>query len=413
MSPTVTPGVPAIAVATTILLLTATVSRAHDRDDRDDRDDDPPVRIEVQAPDSGNFRGITTNTGWSLIVRVEAPDAVAIVEAAEEPTQPVGRREAIVLTDPDGCIDMRHFPITHAGVPYEDCVGPDETYLEFTTERFDTFDLADGNTGNFQVRAQLVDDAFASGALLDKPYLRTSSGAIAPVPRPQTGGNLLDGYGFGPDDDMPGLVVMSDYGAARVFDENFDRTRRVIRNMAGFANGVSQELRARKGGPALVVSMQVVAGMFEPIALFDLDVDAANADYLRRLESGPIEARRFATPPIDDDDVLRQITASYSPYPLELRIVVVDGVAPTFIEDMNRDRQFTTADLRRMGFEPLSNEARLRLLVTFDLPVTETITGRTCPPPSLLFRDLDGNGRDGAIACSGSGGAARIRRRPL
>jgi hypothetical protein len=205
---------------------------------------------------------------------------------------------------------------------------------------------------------------------------------------------------------------MSDYGAARVFDENFDRTRRVIRNMAGFANGVSQELRARKGGPALVVSMQVVAGMFEPIALFDLDVDAANADYLRRLESGPVEARRFETPPVDDDDVLRQITASYSPYPLELRMVVVEGIAPTFIEDMNRDRQFTTADLRRMGFEPLSNEARLRLLVTFDLPVTETVTGRTCPPPSLLFRDLDGNGRDGAIGCSGSGGAARIRRAP-
>jgi len=31
---------------------------------------------------------------------------------------------------------------------------------------------------------------------------------------------------------------------------------------------------------------------------------------------------------------------------------------------------------------------------------------------ALIYVDLDGNGRDGAINCQGSGGAARIRRPP-
>jgi hypothetical protein len=382
--------------------------------ERPDHFRDPPVHVTIQAPLSGHFQGFTTTAGWSLVLRIDTPDSVAIVETPEEPTQPVGRREAIVLTDPDGCLDMRHFPITNAGIPYEDCNGPDETFLEFTTERIDSFDVADAQTGNFQVRDTLVDDAFAPGVLLNKPFLRNAAGAIVAVPRPQTGGGMKDGYGYGPDDDLPGLVIMANIGAARVFDENFDRTPgRVIRNMGGFINSVSQELHTKRGGSALEASMQVLGGMFEPIALFDLDVDADGIDFLRRLESGPVRQFNFLAPPKNDDEALAELLYTYGPYKLDLRVVIVKGVAPTFIEDRNRDGRFTATDLKEMGFQVLSNEARLQLVQDFDLLVTETVAGRTCPPPSLLYRDLDGNGRDGAISCSGSGGAARIRRRPL
>ena len=58
----------------------------------------PPVHISISGPNSGNFQGFVTPTGWALAVRIEAPDSVAIVESPEEPTQPIGRREAIVLT---------------------------------------------------------------------------------------------------------------------------------------------------------------------------------------------------------------------------------------------------------------------------------------------------------------------------
>ncbi len=374
---------------------------------------DPPAHITIQGPLSGNFQGLTTTTGWSLVLRIEVPDSIAILESPEEPTVPVGRREAIVYDDPDGCMDMRHFPIIRAGTPYEDCSGPDESFIEFTTERFDNFDVADAQTGNFQVREALVDDAFAPGALLDKPYLRNTAGSIVAVPRPQTGGALLDGFGYGPDDDLPGLVVMANIGAARAFDEDFNAVPGgVIRNMGGFINSVSQELLTKRGGSAITAWMQMIAGMVEPIALVDLDVDAAGVDYLRRLESGRVRAFQFRTPPQNEDDVLFEVTSSYSPFQLEMRVVLVEGVAPTFIHDKNHDGRFTATDLRRMGHKILSNEARLRLVQDFDVVVTQTVLGRTCPPPSLIYRDLDGNGLDGAISCSGSGGAARIRRRP-
>jgi hypothetical protein len=391
-----------------VMALTAAPAFAHDNDP------DRPAHITIQGPLSGNFQGLTTTTGWSLVLRIEVPDSIAILESPEEATVPVGRREAIVYDDPDGCLDMRHFPIIRAGTPYEDdCSGPDESFIEFTTERFDNFDVADGQTGNFQVREALVDDAFAPGVLLDKPYIRNTAGSIVPVPRPQTGGELLDGFGYGPDDDLPGLVIMSNLGAARAFDEDFNAVRGgVIRNMGGFINSVSQELLTKRGGSAVTAWMQMVAGMVEPIALVDLDVDASGVDYLRRLESGRVRAFRFRTPPQNEDDVLFEVTSSYSPFELELRVVLVEGVAPTFIHDKNHDGRFTATDLRRMGFKILSNEARLRLTQDFDVVVTQTVSGRTCPPPSLIYRDLDGNGLDGAITCSGSGGATRIRRKP-
>ena len=397
-----------------------------------DHDHGPPVRLSIDAPNSGHFEGLTTPTGWSLIVRAEAPRSIAIVESPEEPTQPVGRREAIVLTDRDGCIDMRHFPIIRQGIPYQDCNGPDETFMEFTTERIDNFDLIDSNTGNFRVRDLMIDNPFVAGALLNKPYLRNTAGQIIPVPRPQTGGTPqiggvpnenctlttpqvagCDGFGFWADDDWVGLVIMSDLGAARVFDVDFNRTLGpVIRNMAGFTNSVSQELLTRRGGSAVVGWMQVIAGMFEPIALIDLDVADPAVDFLRRLESGPVEEFNFVGVPQNDDDVLREISSTYGSYDVDVRAVVVEDIAPSFIRDMNGDGRYTIADLRRMGYRPQSNEARLKLRVELDVLVTDTVTGRTCPPPSLIYRDLDGNGKDGAINCSGTGGAGRIRTVP-
>ena len=47
---------------------------------------DPPAHITIHGPDAGNFQGLTTTTGWSLMLRIEVPDSVAILESPEEPT---------------------------------------------------------------------------------------------------------------------------------------------------------------------------------------------------------------------------------------------------------------------------------------------------------------------------------------
>ena len=378
-------------------LILATSSFAHGRGD----EHQPPLRIRFMTPDAGHFQGLTTTTGWALTLRIEAPDAIAIVETAEPNDTPQSRREAIVLTDPDGCLDMRHFPISNAGQAYHDCDGPDETFVEFTTERFDTFDLADSNTGNFEIRRDWLVDGAPNAA----PPLFL-------VNRPQTGGALLDGYGFGPDDDLPGLVILSDVGAARVFDQNFDRVApAAVRNLAGFLNSVAQELSTKRGGSALTAWMHVPAGLFEPIALFDLDVGTTGpgGSYLRRLENGPIRSFTFTSTPANDDALLAEIASTYAPYTIDVRALVVEGYAPTVILDKNRDGRFTAIDLKLMGHKVISNEARLRQQIDLDVLVTETLSGRTCPPQTLVFRDLDGNGRSGAIPCQGSGGAARVR----
>jgi len=367
-----------------------------------------PVTLTIESPDAGVYRGPLALTRWPLTLRLEARHGLALLEASETDT----RREAIVLHDPDGCIDMRHFPLEQPGLPYEDCAGPDERYVEFTTERFNSFDREDERAGNPILRAALIDQPFEPGQLLNKPYLRDDRGRIQPVPRPQTGEALLDGYGYGADDDLPGLVILADIGGARVFDENFDLVPGVVRNLAGFVNTVSVELRTRAGGPAVTATMHVLAGLFEPLALFDLDVDAQGADFLRRLESGPVEAFGFLGPPADDDALFRELMSTYSPVDLTLRAVLVEGAAPTFVHDANGDGRYTERDLALMGYVLLSNEERLRLRLEVDALITETSQGRTCPPRSLIFRDLDGNGSSGEIGCSGSGGAARLRRVP-
>ena len=362
-------------------------------------DQEPPAHINIQGPLSGNFRGLTTTTGWSLVLRIEVQDSIAILETPEEPTVPVGKREAIVFKDPDGCIDMRHFPIPARERRTRTAAGRTS---RSSNSRPSASTTSTSRTGRREIsRCGIAWLTTVRAGHPPQQALSPQHGRQhrrrAPAP---DGRRLKDGFGYGPDDDLPGLVIMANIGAARAFDENFDRRagrrdpkhgRLHQQRIAGAAEQPRRFIHHRR--------MQMIAGMVEPIALVDLDVDAAGVDYLRRLESGPVQAFQFSTPPQNDDDIFFEIVSSYSPFQLELRVVLVEGVAPTFIEDRNQDGRFTSTDLRRMGYKILSNEARIRLVEDFDVVVTQTVTGRTCPPPSLIYRDLDGNGLDGAITC--------------
>ena len=400
----------AVVICVSILLIASfALARSPERDARMVGRGQAPLRLEVVAPTPLNMKGSLQTTRWPLILRVEATNSPAIIEVSEGED---GRREALIIDDPDDCIDMRDFPINNPGIPYEPCAGQDELFIEFTSERFDSHDLLDDRTGNFLIRAQLVDDAFVEGELLNKPYLRDSSGKVKPVPRPQTGGDLIDGFGYGVDDDLVGLVTMVDLGGARVFDADFNLVPGVVRNISGFFNTTSVQLADKHDKTALYASMHALAGLFEPIALIDLNVDDPQIDYLRRLESGPVEALEFDEPPADEDELLEMLVNAYAPVEFVLRAVIVKGIAPEFIHDENGDGIYSAADVELMGYEVLSNQVTIPIREQFDLSITETVAGRTCPSRSLIYVDLDGNGESGEIECKGTGGARRIRRTP-
>ena len=208
---------------------------------------------------------------------------------------------------------------------------------------------------------------------------------------------------------------MADIGAARVFDENFDRgPGGVIRNMGGFINSVSQELLTRRGGSTITAWMKMISGMVEPIVLIDLDVDDDGVDYLRRLESGPVQAFQFIAPPQDDYDILFDISSTYAPFELNMHIVLVEGVAPTFIHYKNHDGRFTAVGSAQDG---LTGSCRMRpgcgLSSDPHAPSTETIRGA---PASAAVADLSrpGRKRGGMTPSLVGAGVVRscIRRKP-
>ena len=156
-------------------------------------------------------------------------------------------------------------------------------------------------------RARLIDDKFSDAPPRNTPYLRLFDGKVKPV-GPKTGGrpdplvskpDELDGYGYGADDDLASLVIMADIGGARVFDENFDLTPGVIRNMAGFVNTVSAVDLNGRGATTITAYLHALAGAFEPIALIDTNVtdpSLAGFEYAIRVDSGPVTGINLVEP---------------------------------------------------------------------------------------------------------------------
>lgn len=400
------------------------------------------IRLTVDAPKASNsivrsrhgirtirYRnrvGIMSTTQWPLVLRMESRTSVAVLDKKANNQ----RRGAVVLADPDDCLNVHSLieDFSPSGFDFT-CVIEDETYIEVLAEQFDSFKLEEENltTGNDLIRLELTDDAFASGELLDTAYLRMSDGKIKPV-GPKTGDDLLDGYGYGTDDDLASLVIMVDMGAARVFDEDFNHVPGVIRNMGGFINTVSIALLDGKKNTAVVASAHPLAGVFEPIALFDFSVThpdfaGPNVDYLHQVDSGPIVpfdlVSDFPPDPPDlsmpDNDFYDELLATYYPQSFKLRAVLVHGEAPAFITDEDGNGKYTAYDVSLMEggkYQLVSNEVEVEINIIHDNLLSDSADAK-CPPRTLLYRDLDGDGSDGAPPnCSGTSGSSKSRRPP-
>ncbi|MCB1057720.1 MAG: hypothetical protein KDD11_19640, partial [Acidobacteria bacterium] len=65
-------------------------------------------------------------------------------------------------------------------------------------------------------------------------------------------GSSKDGYGYGPNPLLPGLVLLADAGPGVVTDERFERpSPRRARNLAGFFQSLGYELRDARGATTL------------------------------------------------------------------------------------------------------------------------------------------------------------------
>jgi hypothetical protein len=447
----VVPSVPAITGAflvktLTVVILSISALFASPLVSAGGKGHSPLARLTIAAPEATykkksirngvvtfeyrNRYGVLGTTQWPLILRFESHTALGFAASA---TADERKREALILRDPDDCYNLASLVADFGLAAFDPaCAGlpEDETWIEVQTEKFDTFEFEDNvQTGNDVIRARLVADDYVEGMLLDTPYLALKGGQITAVgPRvgARQGGDgqqaILDGYGYGADDDLASLVLLADIGGARVFDADFKHTPGVIRNLAGFVNTVSDELLDGRRQTAITASIHPLAGLFEPIAVFDFSVtDPAydGADYLRRVDSSPLAALELFSeipvqtdPPVEANQFYDELLAGYYPAEFTVRAVVVAGQAPDYVHDLDGNGKFTANDVRKAGYRLVTNEVSINLVVTHENLLVESLEIK-CLPRTVLFDDLDGDGADGEpFKCSGKSGSSRSRRVP-
>jgi hypothetical protein len=378
----------AVAVAVLIALSSASVSAKPAPP--------PPIDIEIEAPRYNPTKDprlpLTSAAGWPLVFKLTANQSLGIAQNYEPPDFPLENTTGYVLiADPDGCLSLPP-PFQPSGT----CQGvTDETYLEFTND-VDRAGVPDGHiagnpVGNPGRRLALADDA-QSGS----PFFNTYVGAPRQV-GPRTGIDSDDGFGFGADDDLPGLVVLSANGNGLVLDADFSRpANRAQRNLAGFLNWVSYELRSAGGKTVVHAGMNVTQDLIAPLVVADDCVGTftdPNSIYCEqppryRIDGSPVVLHSPANTTLFQD--LYPSIAGAITY--RIRAFVVSGVAPSVLGDEDGDGDVDAADARAAGYTVISDEATLSL---------RRYVGSVCGSEANYFQaDIDGNGRSmTAVIC--------------
>jgi hypothetical protein len=375
----------------------------------------PPVQLGFVLPRANGPFSTLTGGNYTIALQVKVPHAVAFVDDLGP--------EAIIIKDPDNCIDMSHF---FSSGPFETCAGgPNETFIAFQSERSDQPFQSDFCTPALSSR--LVDDAYDAGNVLNlnKPYLIAGNvsgtggstdgeldnrpvGAATGGPANPSSFDDEDCYGLSNDDNVPGLVLMADIGPMRVFDEDFNLVGSRIRNFAGMLNSVTIELNDSFDGSSIMAFLRVPEGLLEPLTLVDRSLTNPNVDFMTRRDSGPVQSHTFTTPPTNQSELVRAILDTYPDVNVRVYAVIVNGQAPAFIDDLNGDGTYTAKDLQLAGYTLLSNQASLQIHAVQNDVLAELDFFRC--PAAILAGDLDGDGQSG-YSCN-TGNARSIRRPP-
>jgi hypothetical protein len=378
-----------------------------------------PIALSFDSPNALGAAGVMYDSGWALTLRADMPNSLYhISRASSRGDRPFGDNEFIVLTDPDNCLDLRTKTVDEASHT-PGCGGPDEQVLDVHVDLNDSGGVADRpKTGTFvdtcpEPSSELVKPTFQR--LLLTRVAPTDPGAPVPPPptthddAPSTGPELAgfyDCYGYGQDDDLPGLVVMADIGAARFYSDTFDRLPLGIKNMAGLLSNVTVELSGARGS-SVVATILVKRRFFDPLVMIDADVTEApwtGFDYLQRVDGGPVTGHHFPVPrpPSAGIGWIPNAIADLIPIrQVRVRAVLVSGRAPSVIKDLNADGLYTAADVELAGKTLLSNEASIVIRTAGPARLDDN-SDTACPVPSLMYNDLDGNDSSGTACITGS-----------
>ncbi|HSR64655.1 MAG TPA: hypothetical protein VLM17_03490 [Xanthomonadaceae bacterium] len=333
--------------------------------------------------------GIEFASGWPLVIRaVGSPTALGIATNAGPVEFPgIGQTGYLILADPDACLELP--PPFFRGNPPCSTAESDETYVEFTPDA-DAAGAQDhgGNPGRLLALA----DPGASGEPRYDGVGDDGDGdnILDPVETPvgpATGAAVSDGLGYGADDDLPGLVLLSPVGPGLVLNADFSRPAVLTqRNLAGFLGQVGYELNDPDRSTSFTASMLVPTGLVAPV----LKVDGCVGTYDNGVCDG---ATRYQVDggPIRDDRGSISVQALYPqlvnamPY-YEVRAFLVSGIAPSTLADLDHDGRVTAADARLAGYDVISNEEVVRVRQY----ATDICTG--VPLANVVYADFDGNG---------------------
>jgi len=347
-----------------------------------------PVAHKVKNGKPKNSKNIQYRSGWPLTLKLSTSDKFLLgtyvpgtgsAPASEFPES--GTPAWLIFSDDDDCLYLEGHAEPASSLPCDDQTGAGEVFLGFAPDvDFPGLEDLDPGGGAGELRSHGRPDLRAALADLDFG--------------PEWGGpyrsGQLDGVGYGPNDDLPGLMIISNTGVGIVYDplefeddcdpektpnceicliENcpipvlivpplgvLERWERAVpearHNLSGLMGMVGYELNDQKLRTTVTTNLLVPRYMFSHLELRDPCyqggpncLSSRTRDAANRIDAGPINF------PWKDTSISI----------VELRAFVINGTAPASLEDCNGDGQVTAKDAECEGYDLISNEIALEI----------------------------------------------------
>lgn len=360
----------------------------------------PWYELQIVLPPASNGQVTTQLTGgWPLVIRATAPGGA--------PTYSLGEYSgplAVVASDPGGCFDD-----LISSDPGACLSEPSDAVYTYLWIDGDAPAVADPSGGDPALIGSLVDSAGGGGPVF---FGLVGGSETSVTAGPDTGGAVLDGYGYGANDDWPQLVLLSNRGVGVVLDEHFNRgPTEERRNLAALLEWVAYDLADAKGRSVVSSGTTVPYTMFSPLIMVDEAIgpsdatgDAYAGEFKFRIDGGPVRSGSYRC-------LREQYFELLYGAEVELRAFLVSGSAPRVLSDMDGDSDVDAADAELSGLQVISSErtARFRLWDGVWGVGNSYFNDRA----NRIYADFDGNGDATNRLCdSGDLGPGKVRPPP-